>query len=125
MSWLDRRDFSVLVGKTLTEVLVDDNQDRITFTTDDNKQYLMYHCQDCCERVVIDDINGDTADLLNTPILVAEERSSSEPDGEYGDSQTWTFYCLRTIKGSVDIKWHGSSNGYYSESVDFEEITSE
>lgn len=61
------------------------------------------------------------------PLAMAEEVSStSGPEGwqadEYEDSYTWTFYKLATVKGYVTIRWYGSSNGYYSESVDFEQM---
>lgn len=119
--------FEELTGKTLTKAeKIDD--DLIRFEADDGKAYELYHSQDCCERVVVDDISGDLADLVGTPILLAEEAVSDNPpevpEGcQTGDeSNTWTFYKLRTIKGSVDIRWHGSSNGYYSESVEFAEV---
>jgi len=84
----------------------------------------MFHSQDCCESVTIDDICGDVQDLVGTEILVAEEVMSDDfgPKERYDESYTWTFYKFRTIKGSVDIRWYGTSNGYYSESVSFTKI---
>mgnify|MGYP003575129942 CR=1 FL=1 len=118
-------DFSTLLGKTLTAVRNIDNE-QLIFETTEGKTFKLYHAQDCCESVSIESITGDLADLVGSPILVAEEATSAEhPEGYvtsgYEDSFTWTFYKLATIKGYVDIRWLGSSNGYYSESVDFVE----
>lgn len=99
-----------------------DSTDTIVFTRADGVRYVMGYEQDCCASCEIADMNGDLADLAGVPITLAEE-SSSTPDGwtpdESDDSYTWTFYRLATCKGHVDIRWFGSSNGYYSESVSF------
>jgi len=125
----DDEDFSCLKGQTLVDIQVNKEKDRIVFTSSSGNKYLMYHVQDCCECVDIEDICGDLNDLLNTPILLAEEvigEQDKNPEGvdapEYQDSFTWTFYKLATIKGAVTIRWYGESNGYYSESVDFGKI---
>jgi len=114
---------SELIGKTLTKVV--QMGDEIAFTTDKGEQYKLYHSQDCCESVEIEDIAGDLIDLVGSPILVAEESVSENknPEGvnipEYQDSFTWTFYKIDTAKGGVTLRWYGESNGYYSESVYF------
>ena len=124
----DENKFEELVGKTLIDINVTKDAEReddtILFTCNDGIKYKLYHYRDCCESVNIEDICGELSDLLNSPILLAEEVSHDNvnPEGltkEWQDSFTWTFYKLATIKGYVTIRWYGESNGYYSESVDF------
>jgi hypothetical protein len=120
-------DFNDLVGKTITLVDgFDINSEQIVITCSDGSRYIMYHAQSCCECVSIEDIVGDVGDIIGTPILRAECRTQDyAPDGaEYNDDENlWTFYELATIKGSVTIRWYGSSNGYYSVDVTFNRIT--
>ena len=120
--------FSDLKGKTLIKIdgLVK-GSDFVTFYTKEGNIYEMYHDQDCFEKVEVEDICGDIQDLLDSPILLAEESTSREnPKGTemewQDDSFTWTFYKLSTFKGDVTIRWYGESNGYYSERVDFIEV---
>lgn len=108
--------FADLLGKTLMNVTIVDDEE-VIFTLVDGSQYKLYHSQDCCESVTVESVVGDLEDLIGSPILLAEEASNDDP--EASESGTWTFYKLATIKGYVDIRWYGSSNGYYSESVDF------
>jgi hypothetical protein len=123
---MDDPKFSDLVGKTLDSIFGRRGDEEMVLLTTDGDRFIMFHDQDCCETVRIESIDGDAADLIGSPILLAEEVSHSDetPEGtpppEYpDDSYTWTFYKLATIKGSVTIRWFGSSNGYYSESVTF------
>lgn len=121
--WIEPHQVSELLGVTLLSV---DNlhDDVLVFTAQDGRQWALQHTQECCESVRIVDVCGDLSDLVETPILVAEEVSNEgAPPPEYPDSYTWTFYKFGTIKGSVTVRWLGESNGYYSESVDFVVIT--
>jgi len=136
MPYVNMQDLEGLIFLTVT-VLGDDV---LQIETGD-ATYRMYHEQDCCENVYLDEVIGDLDDLIGTPILTARESSDSdrnealqllldpeeyvmyklktfaEPAPPCDESETWTFYEFRTIKGSVTLRWYGSSNGYYSESV--------
>lgn len=137
-------EFSELKGKVLSKIEKIDNEELI-FHLETGEKYKLYHSQDCCENVSIEDINGDLEDLIGTPILLAEEVNSEEfqknfeesfklEEGkedyewnyknEKGESKpescTWTFYKLASKNGYVDIRWYGESNGYYSEGVSFQ-----
>lgn len=105
--------------KGMTFVKIENNDNELIFTNDKDETFKMFHMQDCCESVHLEDITGDLEDLLNSPILIAEERDNSDIKlDKYDESFTWTFYEFATIKGNVTLRWYGTSNGYYSESVD-------
>lgn len=118
-----------LEGLTFTSVerVETDHEEAINFICDDGRQFSLFHSQDCCESVYIDDICGDLADIAGSPITLAEEvKNYSEDDGtpepptpvQDCDRYTWSFYKLSTNKGSVTIRFFGTSNGYYSETAD-------
>jgi hypothetical protein len=112
-------DISELKGKTLSKII--QTEDRIEFYTKKGEAYVMYHCRDCCETVTIEDIDGDLQDLIGSKILNAYvETNSGTNEGD--DSFTWTFYRISNRKVTITIRWYGTSNGYYSESVDFEKM---
>jgi hypothetical protein len=118
--------FDELVGRILCCAEADG--DELKLYLSDTNYVRLYHSQDCCESVYIDDICGDLDDLVGEPLLVAEEvvGYTEDPKGGdddphtlsgYDESYTWTFYRFATRRGWVTVKWYGSSNGYYSEGV--------
>ncbi len=110
------------IGKTLKSVNVINNESniKIMFEFEEGQKYEMSHQQYCCEDVYIEDITGNMANLIGRELTMAEEvqELGEKEDGTF----TWTFYKLATELGYVTIRWYGESNGYYSESVDIEEI---
>lgn len=119
------RKVSDLLGRVMVNVVATD--DELTFHLADGNRYRLYHSQDCCESVRINDINGDLRDLIGHPLTLAEESVSNEtpadvPKPVYQNSCTWTFYRFATVRGYVNVRWYGESNGYYSESVDFAKV---
>lgn len=117
----------LLKGKKITEVnglVVDESE--ITITLEDGSSIRMYHSQECCEEVYVEDIVGDVniVDSIFYEIIEKVSNTDSLPKDvntqEYGDVEEWTFYTIKTSKGYLDIRWYGTSNGYYSTSVTVE-----
>ena len=114
------RTFDELLGRTLYKV---EAEGEVLTLYLSNTNYVRFqHHQDCCESVYIEDICGDLNDLVGAELVEAEEVSNYDagPVDGSDESYTWTFYRFRTRKGSVSVRWYGSSNGYYSESVSIE-----
>jgi hypothetical protein len=114
--------FDKMLGQTMTEVSVESAMGDMFFKSSDEKTFRFTHFQNCCESVYIEDVVGDLTDLVGSPLLIAEEVSNLDDFTPNNSMEgTWTFYKFATNKGSVTVRWFGTSNGYYSESVDYVE----
>ena len=117
--------FSELIGKTITKIEgLELHSESVVFYCSDGTWYRMWYEPDCCAGCDIEDICGDVDDLIGSPIVRAELPSSLDGLNEdnlpsHDDSWTWTFVILGTAKGTVTLRWFGSSNGYYSEEPSF------
>ena len=102
-----------IIGKTPVAIYgMKQYSEKITFRFEDGIELELYHKEDCYEEVALEDINGNTKALLDTPIIRFDEKTV-----ETENVGTATFYTIRTRKGSVDLRWVGTSNGNYSERV--------
>lgn len=104
---------------------VGDESFRINF--DDDTYISFYHSQDCCETVQIEDIVGELNNHIGRTINgISIKTNSDDPapdDGYDPESYTWTYITIKTTAGYIDLRFFGSSNGYYSESVDVKYYT--
>lgn len=119
--------FSSLTGGYLYEIR--ESAGELWFITSKGI-FWMGHTTSCCESVDIDEVFGDPEELRGAYITEADEPSSEGEgikvrdfeEGYTPESYTWTFYRLQTPKGDLVIRWLGTSNGYYGEAVDFEQV---
>ena len=110
-----------MVGETIKSVSGNRNDDEFVVRTTSGLVFTFYHDQDCCEDVYLEEIIGDIDDLIGYTVVMAEETCSNDEvvgvSCYQGESFTWTYYRMATEKGLVVLRFFGSSNGYYSESV--------
>jgi hypothetical protein len=134
MPYREQLNVDVMLGEVLKNVIRINahetessyGDEEIIFELVSGKKYKLFHRQDCCESVTIKDISGDLNDLVGLPLKMSEEVASFDENAKIsesrgGDSHTWTFYKFATEKGYVTMSWYGTSNGYYSEGVNFTE----
>jgi len=110
-----------ILGQVIKRIIIGEDKSFILFFMINGDVWEMYHDQNCCEVVEIDDIEGEIQKLRNSYLTQAEKVTERglQPKGDERDEGTWTFYKLATEKEYVTIKWFGLSNGWYSEEVSF------
>jgi len=117
-----------LVGHTLIKIEgMTKGSGEIVFTLDNGWRVVFYHSQQCCESVEVEDVCGNPADLVGSPLLMAECVTNEadipnlpEPQSSWSEVVQWTFYKFATVEGYVTVRWMGESNGYYGTDVEME-----
>lgn len=108
--------FSDLKGKIILSISgCQDQSEQVLIKTTDGI-FILEHTQDCCESVYLEDIVGSPSDLCGAYVSLAEE-SLGDAATSSNESATWTFYNICTPKGDLQLRWYGTSSGYYSETV--------
>ena len=106
-----------------------DETEEIYFYCKNGNIVKFFHDQDCCEYVYLESADGlkNGVDIFTDcnwceidEVIKDNTDKDTKPMRKYADSYTWTFYKFNTNKGYDTMRWYGESNGYYSESVDFE-----
>ena len=107
-----------LVDKVIRLLKVNDDQSVLVFDTDDGA--IVYETEgDCCSETWFSDILN-ISNIINETVIavrklelpdVEDDRSRQEYDRVYG-------FALDTKKGSCEVIFRNSSNGYYGGSID-------
>lgn len=108
-------DIEQIEGMAITAVAYKEDNESLLIHLNSHVVEMIHH-QDCCETVYLADVVGNFEDLIGYPLLEVSE-STVETSSE-DMSSTTSYYNFRTVKASVQLRWVGESNGYYSETVD-------
>lgn len=119
-----------IVGEEVMNVQLikeDGDVDEVVLYFKSGRRLYIYHDYDCCENVTLIDVVGGNIDDLVGQKIVSIKSVSKQTDDKMIDrenvrmdeSNTWTFVTISTMRDDITLRWHGGSNGYYSESVDF------
>ena len=110
-----------IIGKTIKAVEgLKNYSDKVVITLDDDSTLSLFHYQDCCEDVSLEDWGGaEASDLIGGQVVLFEKCTQDGDPNHYGVQQ-YTFYKLNTTKGDITMRWCGESNGYYSVEVSTE-----
>ena len=102
-------------GMTITAVVYKESNESLRIHLNTHVLEMIHH-QDCCETVYLADVVGSFEDLIGYPLLEVSE--STVNTNSEGMSSTASYYNFNTVKASVQLRWVGESNGFYSETVD-------
>jgi len=99
-----------LKGKTIVEIsCLKIGSDVVELRCEDNSVYVLQNLHYNDEHIYIDDIGGESADIMNSPLTNVQcHVENQEITNGFNKSKiTWTVFTLETEKGQVVIEFCG------------------
>lgn len=113
----ERGDFKSLdgfLGLEVKSVEIARENEEVHFILTDCRKIVMEHSQECCEDVYLAEVDTDLCSLSGIITKFEEAFVEISSEDEYLGA---TFYNIVVGNTSFNMRWCGSSNGYYSVSV--------
>ncbi len=107
-----------LINKTITDITLSDDNERITFKTTEGDVIADCYAE-CCSHTWVENLE---LPALGFPCTVLSEENLDMPD--LGDMPGCEYveyygYKIETDKGSIIIDYRNDSNGYYGGSLEW------
>lgn len=100
-----------LIGKTIQQVLIDEEKYVLVFKTNDG-DYIYATYGDCCNDVWFNHIDGVDA-LIGGTVIDVDQSSWEEAEATRDYCDEIAFWTIKTNKGYSKIEVRNSHNGYY------------
>lgn len=99
------------MDRTLSEA----SSDVLLFEEEGGALHLFFNEAECCEMVILYDVQGEISTLLGSPLLKAELLPNAQVIeevniDEWGCECAWSVFTFETIAGCVSFRWFGQSN---------------
>jgi hypothetical protein len=107
--------YDMLIGKVVSRIERLVQSDEVHFYLDSGEVLRMWHYQACCEEVVLESVDTELSEVEGTIKRFEETTLEVSSDEQWTSA---TFYNITIGSTMFNMRWYGSSNGYYSESVD-------
>ncbi len=107
-------------SEVVESIDIDRKENKIMITTISGRRFMFCHNQDCCESVTIVDVDGYKQEDLKGDLLQIDYETFEPMD--YCDHTTLTNIRFVCNHRTMIVRWVGTSNGFYSETVSFCEI---
>ena len=111
----------VLIGKTITDLLIADDREAMLFKTQDGD--IVARCYgDCCSHTWLEDIE---LPALGFPAVVLSVEDLDMPTGlptktkNYEEEMKYYGCKIVTDRGDIVVAYRNSSNGYYGGSLEW------